>query len=221
MTYEHDFYDSGAWKLDLRVLLDLASRLPNLNFLQCRTGAEEWLGSWKTEAMSNIMGDWAGPRRDSRRDFSKAPLGFSALRHAHLDFLFPLGTVESCSQLEQLPDLAKPAMFDPFSSSLRLLSCHLRTMNLRIITNETLFWPIDGSAAPSWPLMESLAVMFHPSTPSGSWYFKGLPGIGAISGYDVASASYPPFSTSDFEYDEHDEVADLNWAEYVCRVSFR
>lgn len=45
MTYEHDFYDSGAWKLDLRVLLDLASRLSNLTFLQCRTGAEEWLGS--------------------------------------------------------------------------------------------------------------------------------------------------------------------------------
>ncbi|KAF2631137.1 hypothetical protein BU25DRAFT_481645 [Macroventuria anomochaeta] len=164
----------------------------------------------------NVMGDWAGPRRDSRHDFSKALISFTALRRTQLDFLYPLRTVESFDQLKQLPNLTEPALFDPFSSSLRLLSCHLRHRRRRnpLLANQR--QPTSFVAH-----MESLTVMFHPSTPSESWCFKGLPGVGATDGYEATSASYPPPLTTDAEYDEHDDVADLYWTEEVRRLSSR
>lgn len=213
-------YD-GVRKLDLRIILDIASRLPNLISLQCELGVEEWIGSYNTKALSEVIHDWAGPRRDSRHDFSKAPINFPSLRHVELDFLSPLDSVELFDQMNQLPNLTKPALFDPFSSSLRLLSYNLRTMNLHVVADETLFWPVNSDSPPSWPHMESLNVMFHPSTPSGSWYFKGLPGVGATEGFEVTEDSYPPLSTTGREDYEHDEIADLVWHNETRASHFR
>jgi hypothetical protein len=158
--------------------------------------------------------NWEGPRRDSRHDFGKALESLTAalpcLRHAQLDFLYPLNHVERIDQRLALPNLTKPAIYDPFSTSLRLLSYQLRTMNLRVVADKTLFLPADGST-PYWPNLKSINVMFHMSTSSGSWYFNGLPGIGAIKGFDVTDESYPPFKVNDEDYEEDDETADLSW----------
>jgi hypothetical protein len=54
--------DTGLRKLDYRVLLDISSQLPNLNFLQCKLGADEWTGSFKSKELSYITHDWEGPR---------------------------------------------------------------------------------------------------------------------------------------------------------------
>lgn len=71
-------------------------------------------------------------------------------------------------------------------------------MKLRVVADTTLFWPTDsGLATPPWPNLESIHVMFHMATPSGSWYFRGLPGVGATEGFDVTTDSYPPLSPTE------------------------
>jgi hypothetical protein len=127
--------------------------------------------------------------------------------------------MENFDQQKALPNLTKPAMYDPFSSSLRILSYQLRTMNLHVVADESLFWPVDGSI-PSWPNLESINVMFHMSTPSGSWYFSGLPGVGATEGFDVTDESYPPLATIDRDFHDDSKVADLNWDYEYYRSQF-
>lgn len=56
----------------------------------------------------------------------------TVLQHVHLDFLYPYIRVEYIDQRSALPNLLSPAPYDPFSSSLRLLSYQLRTMSLRV-----------------------------------------------------------------------------------------
>jgi hypothetical protein len=192
-------------KLDLRVLLDLLSKFPNLSSLQCQIGGDEWYNSFANIGLRHIARDCAGPRRDSRHAFGKALQAFPSLHHIELDFLHPLIIVDSIDQRRALPNLIKPAIYDPFSTSLRLLSYQLRTMKLRVVADTTLFWPTDNSTAtPSWPNLESIHVMFHMATPSGSWYFRGLPGVGATEGFDVNADSYPPLSpTEDTILNDH------------------
>lgn len=62
--------------------------------------------------------------------------------------------------------------------------------------------------------------MFHVSTPSGSWYFNGLPGIGATKGFDVTDDSYPPFKVNDEDYKEDDETADISWEKEQVVVQY-
>jgi hypothetical protein len=206
-------------KLDHRVFLDLAIKCPNLKKLQCRLGGDEWLGSFESQAMNESCQDWLGPRRDSRHDFGKAYKGqegvaLPCLRHVQLDFLYPLHWVEDFDQRVALPNLVKPALSDLFSTSLRILSYHLRTMSLRVVADETLFWPLDSSCeTPFWPNMEIISIMFHMSTPSGSWYFRGLPGIGATERFDVTTEDYPPLAPTerDSANDNDDEVEYVQW----------
>lgn len=214
--------DTGLRKLDHRVLLDISSKFPNLNFLQCKLGADEWVGSFKSKELWYITHDWEGPRRDSRHDFGKAyeAVVLPSLRHVQLDFLYPLQAVENFDQQKALPNLTKPAIYDPLSSSLRLLSYQLRTMSLHVVADESLFWPPDGSI-PSWPNLESINVMFHISTPLGSWYFCGLPGVGSTEGFDVTDDAYPPLATIDRDSNDDSEVADLNWDYEYYHSQFR
>ena len=208
-------------KLDYRVLVDLAAKFPNLKTLQCRVGGDEWLGCFESPSIIENSEDWPGPRRDSRHDFGKACEGFEGvalqcLRHVQLDFLYPLYWVENLDQRLALPNLVKPALFDPFSSSLRILSYQLRTMSLRVVADETLFWPLDSSTkTPFWPNMESMNVMFHMSAPSGSWYFHGLPGVGATHGFNITTEHYPPLEAiigdrAD-DFDNEGEVAECRF----------
>lgn len=82
-------------KVDLRVLVDLVSRLPRLELLGCKLlgAGSGWTTYYPSRAIRYIAQDWAGPYRDSRNDFAKAikttalPL---TLREARLDFLHPL-----------------------------------------------------------------------------------------------------------------------------------
>jgi hypothetical protein len=214
-------------KLDLRVLLDISAKLPNLRTLRCKIGSDEWIPNASANAANDVrytVQDWPGPRRDARHDFSKA-LGdttLSTLRHAQLDFIYPLYKAEGIDQRLAMPDLTKPALYDPFSSSLRLLSYQLRTLKLRVVADETLFWPADNSV-PSWPNLENLSVMFHMATPSGSWYFKGLYDIiGEDEGFEITEKSYPPMATteedeeSDYEFDW-----DSDWERNVVVVQHR
>ncbi|KAF1964387.1 hypothetical protein BU23DRAFT_575728 [Bimuria novae-zelandiae CBS 107.79] len=144
----------------------------------------------------------------------------SKLQHASLDFLHPLFPVECSDQRLERPDLAHPALFDPLSEGLRLLSYHLRTMNVCLVADGTLFWPMDGST-PAWPNLERLNVTFHVSTPSGSWYFHGLPGIGATTGYEVTEDAYPSLVDTEADQDDDDDTLYIDWNEDQVTVAFR
>jgi hypothetical protein len=210
-------------KPDLRIILDIAARLSNLRVLKCNTGGDEWTRGFDVEEAGYTTQDWPGPRRDARHDFAKAigVVELPTLSHANLDFIYPIRKADWVDQRLQMPNLVKPALYDPFSSGLRLLSYQLRTMKLRVVADETLFWPADGGT-PSWPNLESLSVMFHPVSPSGAWYFEGLHDVGVEEGLEIDESSYPPFETT-----EDDEVADgtvessFHWDEHHVYAQYR
>lgn len=206
-------------KSDLRMLLDLAAQLSNLQVLNCNIGGDEFAKGLDEEEARYSLQDWPGPRRDSHHDFAKAMQYVqlpTSLRHVDLDFIYPIGEADWMDQRLQMPNLVKPAIHDPFSSSLRIISYQLRTMKLRVVADESLFWPTDGST-PSWPNLESLSVMFHPASPSGAWYFEGSCDVdtGPNEGFEINDSSYPPLECTDedgnadyqvdwdFDFDSH------------------
>jgi hypothetical protein len=222
--FHSDGPDPALQKIDLRILLDLLDKLPNLDFLHCMIGGDEWHGSFDDEGLRNVTRDYAGPRRDSRHDFGKTldKIARPCLRHVELDFLYPLDHVKQIDQRQTLPNLVKPAAFDPFSTSLRLLSYQLRSMKLCVVADETLFWPTEGNGStPAWPNLEDINVMFHMSTPSGSWYFEGLPGVGSTEGFDVTENAYPPLTTTEDDLDDFGIPPDENWNDHIRIVQFR
>ena len=97
----------SAFKIDLRVLVDLANRLPNLQRLGAKLGGE-WTTDCESEIVKHFARDWDGPRRDSRHDFAKVvqdvglPL---SLQNVNLDFLDPLSDAEGIDQREPMPNL--------------------------------------------------------------------------------------------------------------------
>jgi hypothetical protein len=207
-------------KLDLRILLDISNKLPNLESLGCKLGGDEWPTSRTCDVAKHFVRDWEGPRRDSRHDFGKGlrVAALPNLRIVNLDFINPLFPAEVIDQRQKMPKLTMPAKHDPFSSSLRLLSYQLRRLIIRVIADETLFWPTNGDV-PTWPSLESLSVMFHMTSPSGTWYFRGLHNEGATEGFDVDENSYPPLtnegkvSAEDCEWDSRIDY--LDWEDYV------
>ncbi|KAL5391763.1 hypothetical protein DPSP01_001051 [Paraphaeosphaeria sporulosa] len=222
------FYSNGPTpalrRIDHRILLDLANLLPNLDILQCMVGGDEWHGSFENPGLRHITRDCAGPRRDSRHNFRKAldTLSVPSLRHVDLDFLYPLDHVRQIDQRRILPNLVKPAAFDPLSTSLRLISYQLRSMKICVVADETLFWPTEGyGSTPAWPNLERINVMFHMSTPSGSWYFEGLPGVGATEGFEITSDMYPPLTTTAEDLDDDGYAVDENWDDEHRTVQFR
>ena len=240
--------DKSLHKMDYRVLFDISSKLPNLEDLQCKVGGDEWPFDLESEAAYYTTHDWEGPRRDSRHGFARAlqDAVIPCLRHARLDFLYPIEQVTGFEQRRAMPDLTTPAAneddnmkigvpsisrfflqmtgptCDPFSSSLRILSYQLRTMQLRVVADTTLFWPADDST-PSWPYLESVSIAFHMTTPSGSWYFQGLPSrrLGATDGFQITEKSYPPLETTKEDKKTCSEMADYNWHDNYLGVHFR
>lgn len=179
-------------RLDPRVLIDLAKSCPNLEFLGCELGTEEWPLTEEDPARQHFKFDFEGCKKDARHDFAKA-LDTAAmpksLRHVQLDFM--LGC-ELREQEKQLPDIVAPYPYDIFSSSLRVLASQLRVMQIRVVADETLFWPSDGTVA-CFPILESVDISFNPFSPSGSWYFHGPMAEGRDDiGYNVTETMYPP-----------------------------
>ncbi|KAF2437308.1 hypothetical protein P171DRAFT_437726 [Karstenula rhodostoma CBS 690.94] len=202
--------------VDYRILLDIARKCLNLDTLVCRLGGREWLGSFHSHAMRESCSDWAGPRRDSRHDFAKALHNINEalphLRYIQLNFLYPLRWVEEFDHHLALPDLVKPGLFDPFSSALRSLSYQLRTMDLRVVADETLFWPTGGSEDECvWPNMRKMNIMFNNSHPSGSWYFGGH--SSGTTGYEITPEHYPPLKQThrDRANDKDEETEYVSW----------
>lgn len=106
-------------KLNLRILLDLSSKISNLEPLQCLVGGDGWCGGFENAGLRHIARDCAGARRDSRHDFGKALQALPALPHIELDFLHPLIIVDIIDQRRGVLNLTKPTIFNPFSTSLR------------------------------------------------------------------------------------------------------
>jgi hypothetical protein len=102
-------------------------------------------------------------------------------------------------------NLVSPFLEDSFSTSLRILSYHLKELTLLVQADKTLFWPKDTSI-PMWPDLEAVFIIFHMVSPSGAWYFEGPTGEGRhTSGYEVNEVSYPPLEhTDDDEGDDWD-----------------
>ncbi|OAG13768.1 hypothetical protein CC77DRAFT_1036077 [Alternaria alternata] len=195
-------YNSGRVKLDYRVMVDLVVKLPNLEYWGCRTGGNEWSPKTEQEATKYLTQDWAGPRRDTRQDFAKALLSArlpGSLQRIRLDFLHDLDESTQIDHFTAQPDLVSPAANDLFSTSLHHLSHHLRRLHLRVVADETLFWPKDN-CTPSWPNLESFIVTFHMVNPSGQWYFIGPNGEGRdTAAFNVTNASYPPLETNSYD----------------------
>jgi hypothetical protein len=141
------------FKLDLRVLIDLAVRMPNLEYLGLRTGGHEWCETLNQEEDTYIQHyerDWEGPRRDARHDFAAAVIRCvddipKTLRRASLDFLNPLARAIEIHHDRPLPDLVGPLSHDPFTSSLDILCNNLRHLQLRAMVDENLFPPTPQS----------------------------------------------------------------------------
>jgi hypothetical protein len=65
-------FNAADSKLDLRIVLDLAVKLPNLEELAVQTGGYEWsYTSVETDPQKEYEHDWEGPRRDARHDFTE------------------------------------------------------------------------------------------------------------------------------------------------------
>jgi hypothetical protein len=225
------FHDSGEEcidmksKLDLRVIVDIASRLPNLEFLGCKMGSYEWCSTWyPEEPAKHYEQDWEGPRRDTRLSFAEAVETqisnlAKTLKSVRLDFLYPLADTMHFDQRRKLPDLVHPACRDPFSSSLRVLSYPLQQLQLRVMADETLFWPMGGNV-PFWPHLERLDVAFHVAQPNGAWYFQGPRGQGNDKvGFRVTDACYPSLETSDLDRDMDDQLE--HWGTITQNCQFR
>ncbi|KAJ4351282.1 uncharacterized protein N0V89_006621 [Didymosphaeria variabile] len=175
------YSDLAYSKIDLRMIVHLAARCPNLRYLGCKIGIDEWAA---TDEDYRHIGD-------NRKEFASAVYNTklpSSLRYIQLNFMNKAEDRMN-EQRKQLPDLVYPAPFDLFSLSLRLLSYQLRKMEIRVMADETLFWPHSNDSHTSsnfWPNLESLNAMFSVAMPSGSWYFKGPLGEGRdTKGYRI------------------------------------
>lgn len=59
-----DVPDPPFRKPDLRIILDISARLPNLRVLKCNIGGDEWTRGLNVEQARYSTQDWPGPRRD-------------------------------------------------------------------------------------------------------------------------------------------------------------
>jgi len=211
IVYPLESETESLLKIDLRVLVDLAIKFPRLEFLGSKLDAGSgWTTDLESSAARHYSRIWAGPLRDSRNDFAKAVESASlpkTLRQAQLDFLFPLSSAERIDQSEPLPDLVSPAPYDPFSSSLSIIIQRLRRLELKVVADATLLWPVTGLA--SYPNLESICVVLHMATPSGRWYFQGPDGNGHDSeGFKVLDDAYPPMEDTAEDKARDEEIED-------------
>ena len=135
-----------------------------------------------------------------------------------LGFIYPIGEADWMDQRLQMLNLVKPATHDPFSSSFRILSYQLRTMKLRVVSDESLFWRAD-EGTPSWPHLESVSVVFRPASPSRAWYFEGWCDVdaGLNEGSEVDDSSYPPLECTGEDGNADCEVDwDFDFGSHQC-----
>lgn len=113
------------FKLDYRVLIDMASKMTNLEYLGCNIGGDEWTPPFEDEVAQHFMKEFVGPTRDTRHNFAAALEGVRlppSLRRVQLDFLNPLSEIGGLDQRRSMPNLTTPAGEDLFSSSIKLLA---------------------------------------------------------------------------------------------------
>lgn len=200
------FDDTGSernCKLDLRVIIDLASSLPNLAYLGCKLGVDEWTDS-RDAVLEHFQLDYFGCRRDTRNDFATALQSTTLpenLSEVQLDFINTLDASLQ-EQCKNMPNLVGSMGFDPFSSSLRLLSYSLRTLELHVVADKTLFWPGGNASPPTWPNLVLFSVLFHICSPGGDWYFESPLGEIDDDGDDDED------DDEDDEEDEEDQIAE-------------
>ncbi|KAI1496857.1 hypothetical protein F5X99DRAFT_398859 [Biscogniauxia marginata] len=200
---------NGAYEfpLDLRMLIDLSTKLPGLENLSCPYLPERFPYYYEAAVIRHFTHPWEGPWRDSRHNFCAAvksqlanlPVG---LRLVTIRFGEASGWFGgSMDQSRALPNLVAPSSYDPLSSSIRLLSQNLTHLDLQICADSTLFWPsLDEGVgnAPSWPHLKRLIVRFHNASPSGIWYFQGPRGEGRdVTNFEVTEAHYPPLEDNE------------------------
>jgi len=211
------FRDGEGWqpRVDLRCIVDLITKFPNLEYLGSQTGGYEWHSIKTNEDAQQYERDWEGPRRDSRHDFAGALVQAAhagqipnTLTRASLDFLHPLTDVVQIHHSKPLPNLVGPTLgHDPFSTSLRIMTNHLRELRICAMVDESVFWTGDTTTAPFGPNLEVFELVFHPAHPSGKWYFQGPGGEGGDAiGYEVVTdAFYPPYETSNLDIEMDDQ----------------
>ncbi|OAL00346.1 hypothetical protein IQ06DRAFT_369700 [Phaeosphaeriaceae sp. SRC1lsM3a] len=221
-SFELQNAESGL-KLDYRVLVDLMTALPNVEDLTFHTGTDEWTPSYKSEPATNYPWEYNGLRRDARHDFGRAMAEWTApctLKRVNLDFLCrgSMLSADNINHWHSQPDLVSPAIMDPFSKSLHVLSYHLREMTIRAQIDESFFWPQDDTT-PTWPHLERLFIMFHMVAPSGSWYFEGPRGEGRdLCGHELDQDSYPSDDEDWCSSDDYDRSFE-NHSMCLFRVS--
>jgi hypothetical protein len=182
-------------------------------FLECHVGSQEWDPPYSEEPAKLFLCEYDGPRRDTRHGFEKAitPTNIpKSLQRVELNFFCRLSMKEwDCvDHGKPMPNLVSPFSIDPFSTSLRILSYHLKELTLRIQADETLFWPEDTSI-PTWPNLQRVFIMFYMVSPLGAWYFEGPRGEGRDTiGYEVNESSYPPLKHTAEDEDDDDHVED-------------
>jgi hypothetical protein len=205
--------EKSTEKLDYRILIDLAVKCPNLNRLECHVGAQEWDLTYSEEPAKLFLSEYDGPRRDTRHGFGEAvtPTNIpKSLQHVELNFFgrLSMNLWDKIDHGKPMPNLVSPFTKDPFSTSLRILSYHLKVLTLRVQADETLFWPEDTST-PAWPNLQRVYIMFYMVLPSGAWYFEGPRGEGRDSvGYTVNESSYPPLEHTEDDEDDDFDVED-------------
>jgi hypothetical protein len=188
-------------RIEPRVAIDLACKLPNLEYLGCRLGVEEWEFTNADPVRKHFEHDYGGCARDARAAFAEALAAAQlppALREVQLDFFFDLGEHLHLDQDEGGPELVAAGHQDLFSKNLCVLTRSLKRLDLKVKADITLFWPVQGETA--FPSLELLSVMFFPITPSGAWYFRGPSGRGAeTTGHQITDDMYPPLTDDNAE----------------------
>lgn len=208
-------------KLDLRIVIDLASKIMSLEQLEC--GFDAYFDGMRSidESIRHFTQDWAGPHRDTRHDFARSldSITLPFLKRMNLGYRPKYHATHN--QTETLPNLILPRQYDPFSTSLRVLSYQLETMVLQVTADQTLFWPTNDTT-PHWPNMRYLDVYFEAHSPSGEWYFQGPQGEGsnASPGYEITQAHYEPMEANATDR-YHDEVDNLFYEARETNTQFR
>lgn len=184
-------------KLDLRIVIELASKIMSLEQLTCTLETYFFGMHFNEEIRRHFTQDWAGPHRDTRHGFAKSLDSTTLLPLRCLNLNLHRGYDNHRDQQITLPNLILPMQYDPFSTSLRVLSYQLETMVLRVTADQTLFWPID-TTTPHWPNLRYVDVFFCPYSPSGEWYFQGPRGEGddTTTGYEITQEHYEPMEAN-------------------------
>lgn len=178
-----------------RVPLELLTRLPSVQELECPWLWERMPVAYPTEPKRHYNRPWEGPWRDARHDFNCAAQELNdaipaSLRRARLWF-FSFNDADE-DQSVQMPNLVLPANVDPLSLGVSTLASHLEELELCAFLMPEVF-----NAQTPWPRMQRLRVEFHPLRPDGSWYFVGPRGEDPNpKGFQIHDEHYPPLTAT-------------------------